>query len=59
MILVVPPGAECAPISHGTAKYHPYRADHTNPNSQWLVEVPPEVARHLIHNGGFYPCPEQ
>ena len=59
MILVCPPGAENAPISHGTAKYDPYRADHTNPNSLWLVEVPPEVGLYLIHNAGFYPCPGQ
>jgi len=59
MILIVPPGAESAPISHGTAQYFPYRADHNNPTSPWLVEVPPEVARYLIHNAGFYPCPGQ
>jgi hypothetical protein len=54
MILVCPPGAEAAPISHGTTAYVPYRADHTNPSSLWLVEVPPEVGQHLMHNGGFY-----
>jgi hypothetical protein len=57
MILVVPPGAESAPISHGTAQYQPYRADHTDSSGRWLVEVPPEVARYLIHNAGFCPCP--
>jgi hypothetical protein len=40
-------------------QYQSYRADLTNPSSPWLVEVPPEVARYLIHNAGFYPCPEQ
>ena len=55
MILVVPPGAEDAPISHGTTTYRPYRADHIDPdNSLWLVDVPPEVAVHLMHNAGFY-----
>ena len=57
--LVCPPGAADAPISHGTKQYHPFLADHTDPNSLWLVDVPPEVARHLLHNGGFYPCPER
>ncbi len=59
MILVVRPGAESAPISQGTAQYQPCRANHTDPSSRWLVEVPPEVARYLIHNAGFYLCPEQ
>ena len=56
MILVVPPGAADAPISHGTTIYRPYRADHTNPDDPlWLVEIPPEHAIHFMHNAGFYP----
>jgi hypothetical protein len=39
MILVVPPGAEQYPISHGTTQYIPYRADHTDQKSIWLVEI--------------------
>jgi hypothetical protein len=41
------------PISHGDRCYTPYRADHTNPDSDWYVDVPPDVARHLTHRGGF------
>lgn len=55
MILVVPPGAESAPISHGTTSYAAFRADHTDPTSLWLVDVPREAAVHLMHNAGFYP----
>jgi hypothetical protein len=58
MILVVPRGAQDYPISHGTTDYRPFRADHTDPHSLWLVDVPPEVAVHLVHNGGFYPMSE-
>jgi hypothetical protein len=43
------------PISHGTDFYQPYRADpnDTDPNAQWLVDVPRHVAKHLLHIGGF------
>jgi hypothetical protein len=57
MILVCPPGASDAPISHGAEAYPPYRAytDRDHPlNGMWLVDVPPEVGQHLMHNGGFY-----
>ena len=50
--LVVPPGAQDYPISHGTESFAPYREDHTK-RSRWLVDVPPEVAQHLIGVGGF------
>lgn len=54
MILVVPGGeAHAYPISHGTGSFEPYRADKTDPNSRWLVDVPGEVAVHLLHNAGF------
>ncbi|HZU90090.1 MAG TPA: hypothetical protein VE993_12610 [Stellaceae bacterium] len=51
--LIVPPGAADYPIAHGTEPYHPYRADHADPASQWLVDVPEAVAAHLLHVGGF------
>jgi hypothetical protein len=59
--LVVPVGADDFPISHGTVDYQPsvYRADHTDPNSKHLLDVPPNVAEPFIHKGGFYPMPEQ
>jgi hypothetical protein len=43
------------PISHGTDQFLPYRADpnDTDPNAQWLVDVPRHVAKHLLHIGGF------
>jgi hypothetical protein len=54
MILVVPGGeAHTYPISHGTESFEPYRADITDPNSLWLVDVTGEVAVHLLHNAGF------
>ena len=61
MILVVPIGAEQYPISHGTTNYRPFLADHTDSSTYptWLVDVPPDVARHLCHNAGFYPWKEQ
>lgn len=61
MILVVPPGAEQYPISHGTTQYIPYRADHTDPSAiqTWLVDVLAEHARYFMHNAGFYPWKQQ
>jgi hypothetical protein len=53
VILVVPPGAESAPISHGDQSYHAWREDHRDPGGKWLVAVPLEVAKHLTWNGGF------
>lgn len=49
--LVCPPGAESAPISHGTTAYRSYRVHKMS--DIWLVDVPVEVARHLMWNGGF------
>jgi len=56
VILVVPFGAHDTPIGHGSVDYQPhaYRADITDPDSKWLVEVPPHVAAPLEHNAGFY-----
>jgi hypothetical protein len=51
--LIVPRGAEQYPISHSTTNYRAYLADPGNPESDWLVDVPPEVADHLLHKGGF------
>jgi hypothetical protein len=51
--LQVPADAADYPIAHGTERFHPYRADHTDPASVWLVDVPEEVAAHLLHVGGF------
>ncbi len=58
--LLVTRGAEAAPISEGTTAFVPYRADHTDPDSPWLVDVPPETAARLCHNNGFarYPMDE-
>jgi hypothetical protein len=53
MTLVVPPGALGFPISYGTQAYQPYREDHTNPSGRWLIDMPPDVARHFIGVGGF------
>ena len=50
--LVCPPGAESAPISHGETAYRAYRIHQAS--DVWLVDVPVEVARHLMWNGGFY-----
>jgi hypothetical protein len=53
VVLQVPPGAADYPIAHGTEPYHPYRADHADPASVWLVDVPEEVAAYLLKTGGF------
>jgi len=34
VILVCPPGAETASISHGDREFLPYREDHTDPHSR-------------------------
>jgi len=52
--LVCPEGAADYPISHGTTSYRAFLADHLDPQSRWLVSVPPHVAVHLIHRGGFF-----
>jgi hypothetical protein len=59
MTLVVPPGAEGYPISHGTEQFQPYRADHTDPASLWLVDMPAHAAQAMIHNGGFRAMPSK
>ncbi len=53
VILVVPPGAEDSPICHGNEAFAPYRADHLDHNSGWLVAVTPQAAVALLHKGGF------
>jgi hypothetical protein len=53
VILVVPLGAADAPICHAGQRFEPYRADHQDPASQWLVAVTPEAAVALRHKGGF------
>jgi hypothetical protein len=51
--LICPMGAADAPISHGTVSYAPYREDHTDARSRWLVAVPRHVAAPLLKIGGF------
>ena len=51
--LVCPSGAESAPISHGETAYRAYRVHKAS--DVWLVDVPVDVARYLMWNGGFYP----
>jgi hypothetical protein len=52
--LICPPGAQDGLISHGDRSFHAYRADHTDPQSHWLVDVPEgEVAYHMTRTGGF------
>jgi hypothetical protein len=41
------------PISEGTMTYVPFREDHTDPNSRWLVSVPPSAVGPLLERGGF------
>jgi hypothetical protein len=53
LTLVCPPGAESGSIAHGDREFRPYRADHRDPSSPWLVDVPREAAQHLCWNGGF------
>jgi hypothetical protein len=50
IVLVVPHGAEDAPISHGDKNWEPYRE-----NGRWLVAVPRHVALPLCKTGGFWP----
>jgi hypothetical protein len=51
--LICPPGASDAQISHGATNYRPYLADPRDPESDYHVIVPPHVAEHLLHKGGF------
>lgn len=52
-ILILPPGAEDAPVSHGKDCFPQYREDTKDPNTRWLVEVPDHAAQHFCLNGGF------
>jgi hypothetical protein len=47
--LIVPVGAELAPISHGSVGYEAYR-EHAH-GGRWLVDVPREVAFQLLRAG--------
>jgi hypothetical protein len=53
VILICPPGAQDGKISHGDREFLPYREDHTDPHSRWLVVVPKEAAIHFCRIGGF------
>jgi hypothetical protein len=54
LTLVCPPGAQDGKISEGAEEFVPYRENHLNPSSRWLVRVPRHVAQHLCWNAGFY-----
>jgi hypothetical protein len=51
--LVCPPGAETAAISHGHFSYEAFR-EHGPGRGRWLVDVPLDAGRHLLHRGGFH-----
>jgi hypothetical protein len=59
--LIVPQGAELAPISHGDVAYEAYRAagHPAAPTSAprgyeiWYVDVPSSIAEHFCARGGF------
>jgi hypothetical protein len=51
--LICPPGAQDGKISHGEVEYLPYRENHSDPHSRWLVAVPREAARYFCDIGGF------
>ncbi len=53
VILVVPPGANDAPICHAGESFEPYRLDYRDPQSIWLVAVTHDAAVALLHKGGF------
>jgi len=53
VLLRCPPGAEGGKISHGHLEYVPFREDHLDPASRWLVWVPQEAAFYLCRTGGF------
>jgi hypothetical protein len=48
--LALPPGIDGYPISHGDRSFPYYRPD---PHGPFLVDVPAEVAEHLLVRGGF------
>lgn len=49
--LICPPGAADAPMSHGAVGYRAYLADHRDPQSVWLVDVPREAAPYFLKAG--------
>jgi hypothetical protein len=51
--LICPVGAQDGLISHGDRSYHAYRANHLDPQSYWLVDVPLQVSFYLCRVGGF------
>ena len=57
--LILPAGAQDGLISYGTQKFMPFRADHLDPASALMVNVPRHVAEHFCHNAGFYPMPQE
>ena len=54
--LICPPGASDGTIAHGDTQYHAYRANHLDPRSRWLVDLPDHIASHFVVSGlGFWP----
>lgn len=51
--LLVPTGAETAPISHGHECFVPYRANIFDPTSPYLVDVPVHAVDPFCLRGGF------
>jgi hypothetical protein len=54
--LQLPPGVDGYPVSHGDQSFPYYRPD---PNGPFLVDVPPNVAEHLMRQGGFARMPRK
>jgi hypothetical protein len=59
VVLICPPGAETAPISHGPVGYQAYPEEPGNAHSRWLVKVPRHVSFYLREKGGFWPLDPQ
>ena len=55
VVLICPPGAEAAPISHGPVSYQAFPEEPGNAHSRWLVRVPRFAAYHFCRVGGFVP----
>lgn len=51
LVLICPPGAELAPVSHGGEAFEVYRE--RQHGGLWLVDVPIEAAGPLMRVGGF------
>ena len=51
--LVCPVGAEQGLVGWGGTGHEPFRERGGDRRSRWLVDIPAEGARHLLHNGGF------